>query len=178
MSARNILQAILSKDSEQISRVVEKTLHTKVMARIEEVRTNVGKTMFVPQVYEGHIDLGEDNKLLEYEVVRGSDGGYYDDEGNRFGGRARYGKQPRYNTLASYEKMRNEPATKKYGWGSSDKPTAGVAPGSSTDVPHEVHINGRFWKAFPTKAHAEKIKASMEASPAHKGKRVEIRPGR
>ena len=161
MSANNILTAILAKDRSAARAAFARVVHERVLASIQAKKPEVVSQLFNHRIAE---DVEVDAALLEYEVVRGSDGGYYDDEGNRFGGnaRGRYGKQKAYNLLATYDKM--------------TKPSYGAP--ADPNAPHEVHINGRLWKTFQTKAHADKVKASMEANPVHKGKRVEIRPAR
>jgi len=40
------------------------------------------------------------------------------------------------------------------------------------DVPHDVHIDGRKWKTFSSKSHAENVARKLSA----KGKKVHIRP--
>lgn len=68
-------------------------------------------------------------KLLEYEIVRGRDGHYYNDEGERY--------ETTPNRLKRY--ARN------------------TAPPSYENIPHAVHINGKKWKTFGSESHANNV---------------------
>jgi hypothetical protein len=83
------------------------------------------------------IEIDEElSKLLEYEVVRGRDGKFYNDEGEA------------YNDNPPARRMR-----RGYSSGPSYKPAAAKPSGES----HAVHINGKKWKSFETASHAQNV---------------------
>ncbi len=83
------------------------------------------------------IEIDEElSKLLEYEVVRGRDGKFYNDEGEA------------YSDNPPARRMR-----RGYASGPSYKPAAAKPSGES----HAVHINGKKWKSFETASHAQNV---------------------
>lgn len=79
--------------------------------------------------------------LLEYEVVRGRDGKFYNDEGEA------------YDDHPPARRMR-----RGYTSGPSHKPAEAKPAGT-----HAVHINGKKWKSFGTEAHAKNVANKLVA---------------
>ena len=93
---------------------------------------------------EGYkLQFKESERIDEYEVARGRDGAYYDDEGNKLDSKSWKGGYAKKHVVSNHPQ---------------DRPNT---------TPHSVHINGKKWKTFGSKSHAQNVAKKIKGATVH-----------
>ena len=117
--------------------------------RKEEKEREAKKARVRDQIAQGNKEYYASRKsnanesLDEYEVARDRDGAYYDDEGNKLDSKSWKGGYAKKHVVSNHPQ---------------DRPNT---------TPHSVHINGKKWKTFGSKSHAQNVAKKIKGATVH-----------